>query len=108
MQKLYRDCNVKQLPRLSPGQSVAVQDPISKNWTPSVVHHEASTPRSYVVSSQAGRSVQRNRAHIRELPQQPSAVPPPTVNQPPAATVQQPRPIPASPAKSQVKSTSPQ
>ncbi|GFR65429.1 Pol polyprotein [Elysia marginata] len=68
-QKLYHDKNAHLLPPLSAGEQVTVQNPTTKKWEPSIVMSQASSPRSYQVTTAAGNEVCRNRRHIRPAPQ---------------------------------------
>ena len=75
LQKLYHDRHVKPLNPLSPGQDVTVRDPVTSKWHPSVIQRKQdSMPRSYIVSTPAGRAVRRNRSDIRSTPPAPTAM----------------------------------
>ena len=50
---------------LFPGQNVRIQTLPSSLWSPAVVREKCQEPRSYVVETQNGRVLQRNRCHIR-------------------------------------------
>ncbi|XP_035658200.1 uncharacterized protein K02A2.6-like [Branchiostoma floridae] len=67
--KQHYDTQAKNLPELAKGQSIHVQDPIRKTWSPGKVNDKATTPRSYVVETDAGRQLRRNRVHIRPTPE---------------------------------------
>ena len=54
----------KQLPPLTVDQSVRVQDPISKRWTPGQVTEVLPEPQLYKVNTSTGQ-LRRNRRHIR-------------------------------------------
>ncbi len=54
----------KQLPPLNVDQSVRIQDPITRKWTPGKVTEILPQPRSYKVDTSAG-PLRRNRRHIR-------------------------------------------
>lgn len=72
-QKFYHDRNVRDLPPLSVGQDVSVQLPTTKKWVPGIVTEKCDkTPRSYIVSTPTGKSVRRNRSHLRQRETVPS------------------------------------
>lgn len=53
------------LPDLTPGQSVRIQDPVSKKWHPGIVETKEEEPRSYLIKKPNGAILRRNRKHIR-------------------------------------------
>ena len=59
------DSHSRSLPELTPGQSVRVQDPITKRWKPGVVKSKEEEPRSYLVQQPSGSVLRRNRRHLR-------------------------------------------
>ncbi|XP_035676225.1 uncharacterized protein K02A2.6-like [Branchiostoma floridae] len=67
--KQHYDTQAKSLPELAKGQSIHVQDLIRKTWSPGKVINKATTPRSYVVETDTGRQLRRNRVHIRPTPE---------------------------------------
>ena len=66
-QKHYFDQHAQHsdLPVLYPGQRVYVQDQATGMWEPAVVDWCTDDPRSYIVQNVNGRSLRRNRQHIR-------------------------------------------
>ena len=46
-------------------QAIYVQDPVRKTWNPARVIDPGDTPRSYVVQTETGAQLQRNRIHFR-------------------------------------------
>ena len=60
--------NGKELPELLQGQPVRVRDPITKTWIPGTVTQRTAHPRSYIVSTEQGQQLRRNRLHIRSTP----------------------------------------
>ena len=66
-QKYYYDRSCKVLPPLLPNQKVNIQDPSTLKWTPATIQDKVEgVPRSYIVTNDAGRTLRRNRSHIRE------------------------------------------
>ena len=61
---LTYNSHCKTLGDLAPGQSVRIQDPVTKKWTPAVVLQNEAEPRSYLLDS-GGVTYRRNRKHIR-------------------------------------------
>ena len=59
------DSHSKPLADLKPGQSVRVQDPITKRWKPATIEAREPEPRSYLVKHENGAIHRRNRRHIR-------------------------------------------
>ena len=57
----------KELPALHTGERVWVVD----QKTPAIVTEKASTPRSYMVETQAGSTIRRNRQHLIPVPEHP-------------------------------------
>ncbi|XP_037794447.1 uncharacterized protein K02A2.6-like [Penaeus monodon] len=68
-QKQYYDRGAKDQQILLPGQAVRVQDHITGRWTPATVIEKSQEPRSYIVETQNGGILRRNRRHIRQTPQ---------------------------------------
>ncbi|XP_063590442.1 uncharacterized protein K02A2.6-like [Penaeus indicus] len=68
-QKQYYDRGAKDQQALLPGQAVRVQDHISGRWTPATVVEKSQEPRSYIVETQDGGILRRNRRHIKQTPQ---------------------------------------
>ena len=70
--KYYYDKHhgVKSLPPLESGTPVLVRTEHDKNWKQqAVISSPAATPRSYILNSDNGNSVRRNRMHIRPVHQ---------------------------------------
>ena len=63
----------QQLAPLYPGQGVRIQDQVTKTWAPGTVVEKCLEPRSYVVETQKGSKLRRNRHHLREALQTPRA-----------------------------------
>ena len=69
MQKFYHDRSARQLPTLTPGQRVSIQDQTTLKWKPAEVREKlVGVPRSYAVSTPTGRELRRTRTHIRPAP----------------------------------------
>ena len=84
-QRFYHDRSVKTLPVLPTGTSITIQDPVTHKWEPGTVKGKIeSVPRSYVVTTQNGSELRRNRSHLRETP--PPAGPEATITNTPAPT----------------------
>ena len=82
LQKFYHDRSARQLPALTPGQRVSIQDPTTLKWKPAEVTEKlAGVPRSYAVSTPTGRELRRTRTHIRPTPQSNTEVKPDTDEQ---------------------------
>ena len=62
-QKKYYDSGTKSLSPLCPNQLVRIQQ--KGEWNPAVVIGEHQTPRSYIVGTQNGNQLRRNRIHLR-------------------------------------------
>ncbi|XP_061128337.1 uncharacterized protein K02A2.6-like [Syngnathus typhle] len=59
------DQRAKQLPVLTPGDTVHMQT--RRGWEPAVVIRQRDEPRSYTVQTPAGRTRRRNRRHLRKI-----------------------------------------
>ncbi|KAI8509816.1 hypothetical protein Bbelb_122440 [Branchiostoma belcheri] len=59
--KKQYDRQAQQLPELVRGQTVHIQEPIKKTWTPGQIVGKADTPKSYVVETESGKQMRRNR-----------------------------------------------
>lgn len=106
-QKQYFDQTARVLPELMTGQSVCVQDQLSKRWSPATVVQKSAEPRSYVLSTPSGSILRRNRRHILDVDQPVKRVRFEPETQPPAAVpgtcqpeVPNIQPDPGSPTKS--------
>ena len=75
-QKMYHDCTVHHLPPLKPGNKVHVQLSKGDKWTPAQVTAPSSTPRSYQVQTDDGRSYRRNRLFMKPRTSPPPVNPP--------------------------------
>ena len=64
-QKAYHDTRAHNLRPLEAEQPVRIQDHVSGRWNKATVK-ERREPRSYLVESQSGNTLRRNRIHIRE------------------------------------------
>ena len=62
------DSRARPLASLPIGENVRVQDPISKRWDKVGVVVEAGPSRAYMVKTQAGRTLRRNRRFLRVVP----------------------------------------
>lgn len=57
------------LPPLQPGGNVLTKLDHQKSWTaPAVVTTESVTPSSYIIQTQQGATLRRNRRHLQEMP----------------------------------------
>ena len=93
-QKDYHDKSVKELPPLIPGQRALYQDLQSGRWAPATVVTRAPEPRSYVIRTDNGQTMRRNRVQLRGRILSTTG-PPPT---PPRREVAQPSIVPYPPA----------
>ncbi|KAI8487979.1 hypothetical protein Bbelb_344270 [Branchiostoma belcheri] len=59
--KKQYDRQAQRLPELVRGQTVHIQEPIKKTWTPGQIVEKADTPKSYVVETESGKQMRRNR-----------------------------------------------
>ena len=59
------DDHTRDLKDIRPGQSVRVQDYVTKKWEPAVVKQKGNQPRSYIITSRDGAEYRRNRRHTR-------------------------------------------
>lgn len=67
MKSYYDHHASRQLPPLSPGDSVRVLDPRDQLWKMGSIQREVA-PRSYVIAMDSGSMLRRNRRHIRAAP----------------------------------------
>ena len=93
-QKHYSDRHARDLPPLSTGQPIRIQDQSSHLWKPASVQEVCDEPRSYVVATPTGSVLRRNRRHIAEAPQPRRSVSggeinPPSIEQHRSSTVTQ-------------------
>ena len=64
-QKNYYDQHAHDLSHLEPGQDVRIQDHKTKEWQQGTIQEKCQEPRSYVVETENGKQLRRNRQHIR-------------------------------------------
>ena len=64
-QSHYYNRHAKELPELHIDQAIHVQDPVRKTWNPAKVISQGDTPRSYIVETESGAQLRRNRIHLR-------------------------------------------
>ncbi|GFO45202.1 hypothetical protein PoB_007170700 [Plakobranchus ocellatus] len=64
-QKHYYDTHTKELPVLQVNKRVTVQD-TTGSWSPATVINHSGDPRSYIVQTDSGQILRRNRLHLRE------------------------------------------
>ena len=64
-QKQRYDQHAKPLPALTSGDTVHMQT--RRGWEPAVVVGQRDEPRSYTVQTPAGRTLRRNRRHLRKI-----------------------------------------
>ena len=64
-QKIYYDQHARDLSHLTPGQDVRIQDHRTKEWQKGTIRRECQEPRSYVVETEYGGCLRRNRRHIQ-------------------------------------------
>ena len=94
-QKDYHDRSARELPPLIPGQRALYQDLHSGRWAPATVVTRASEPRSYVIQTDSGQTMCRNRVQLRDRILN-TTEPPPT---PPQRDVAQPSIVPYPPVQ---------
>ena len=66
LQKRQHDEHAKDLPNLSAGQRVRVQDQDTRRWTLAVVRQSCAELCSYIVETPSGQVLHRNRRHLKE------------------------------------------
>ena len=65
-----RKHGVRSLSGLKPGQTVRVKHDGQNQWSPvGIVSGYGSTPRSYIVGTSDGKTLQRNRRHLQAIPE---------------------------------------
>ena len=67
-QKRYYDIGSRSLPPLQKGEKARVR--MQGKWEPVVVINNAKTPRSYIVRTESGKILRRNRRHLMKLQEQ--------------------------------------
>lgn len=65
-QKSQHDQHTRDLTEIQERQHVRVYDPDSSKWSPSVVTQKCVEARSYMVQTSSGKSLRRNRKHLRK------------------------------------------
>ncbi|GFO29370.1 hypothetical protein PoB_005587500 [Plakobranchus ocellatus] len=65
-QKHYYETHTKELPVLQVNSRVTVQDTTTGRWSPAKVINHCGDPRSYIVQTDSGQILRRNRLHLRE------------------------------------------
>ncbi len=61
----YFNKNSKALPDIDPGQNVTVFNHITKSWEPGQIVRKHENPRSFIVQTEHGEIVRRNRVDLR-------------------------------------------
>ena len=61
-QKYYYDRGAKPLQQLNPDDQIRVRN--ENKWEPATVESKAKTPRSYVIRTERGQKLRRNRRHL--------------------------------------------
>ncbi|XP_048586615.1 uncharacterized protein K02A2.6-like [Nematostella vectensis] len=84
--KYYFNRGAKPLAPLTPNEGVRVYD--KKKWIPATVKQEAGTPRSYIIQTETGQGLRRNRRHLLKTNEQAPEVKPPEPEQPDSPTEQ--------------------
>ncbi len=64
-QAAYHNRSSKPRNEFQRGETVRVKVDKEREWTPAIVDHKYSTTRSYVVTTEKGRTIRRNRNAIR-------------------------------------------
>ena len=64
-QSQYYNRHTKELPELHKDQAIYVQDPVRKTWNSTKVISQGDKPRSYIVETETGAQLRRNRIHLR-------------------------------------------
>ena len=64
VQQKYYDRGTRSLSPLKPGDTVRVWNPEKKKWNPAIVESLTNKPRSYIVVTQEGSKLRRNRQDI--------------------------------------------
>jgi len=82
LQKCYHDRSARQLPELTLGQRVTIQDQTTLKWKPAQVREKlAGVPQSDAVTTPTGRELRRTSTHIGLAPQSNIEVEPDTDEQ---------------------------
>ena len=68
VQKSYHDRHAHDLPPLMIEQPIRIQDSTSGRWNQAIVNARCYEPRSYMIESQNGHILRRNRIQIQETP----------------------------------------
>ena len=64
-QHQYYNRHTKELPELHKDQAIYVPDHVKKTWNPAKVISQGDTPRAYIVETETGAQLRRNRIHLR-------------------------------------------
>ncbi|XP_044759023.1 uncharacterized protein LOC123316837 [Coccinella septempunctata] len=64
--ELYFNKNTRPLPDLKEGQNVTVYNHVKKYWQPGQIVREHQSPRSFVVKTEKGEIIRRNRIDLRK------------------------------------------
>ena len=90
-QAKYYNRGARQRKDFKEGESVRVKvEPKAKEWVPAVVSEKYSTPRSYIVTTDRGPTLRRNRSMMNKTPETVVVNPPyPDSTDRPSATEQQ-------------------
>ena len=72
-QKFYHDQRAKPLSQLLPRESVRYRD--GGKWKPAVVSSVHDAPRSYLIDTEGGRQLRRNRCHLQKTLEPPHILP---------------------------------
>ena len=67
-EKALHDRSARQLPPLIPGQGAMYQNVQTGKWAPAMIRERAPEPRSYVIQTETGQMLRRNRVHLRDRP----------------------------------------
>lgn len=73
--KLEYDKNAKTMSQLQTGDSVRYRQ--DKTWEPAVVVNQHQSPRSYIISTETGQTLRRNRRHLLKTNEAPITPLPP-------------------------------
>jgi len=57
--------STRELQKLVPGQPVSVFQPKTKTWTPATLKEQMNQPRSYIVETNSGSELRRNRIQLK-------------------------------------------
>ena len=63
--QLHDGKSTRELQKLVPGQPVSVFQPKTKTWTPATLKEQMNQPRSYIVQTNSGSELRRNRIQLK-------------------------------------------